>query len=152
MGCPKFSHPSCKCTCIAFSQTLTVSRAVKNAPPVSSQPAATMHCLQIPSNFSVLPMPPEVYRSCSWAQLSPFSSANLYERSVSQGTSSAQLRGDFLLPTALLGDIHGPPELTAPARHHGHHCRTYFKVSSINQQIHRIPKAWMFILKEIWPQ
>ncbi len=71
---------------------------------------------------------------------------------MSQGTSSAQLRGDFLLPTALLGDIHGPPELTAPARHHGHHCRTYFKVSSINQHVQRISKAWMFQLKEIGPR
>ena len=52
--------------------------------------------------------------------------------------------GDFLLPTALPGDIHGPPVLTAPARQHSHHCRMYFKVRSTNQHVHWIPEARFF--------
>ena len=56
--------------------------------------------------------------------------------------------GDFLLPIALPGDIHGPHELTAPARQHSHHCRMHFKVRSINQHVQRIPKTWMFLTKE----
>ena len=152
MGCPNFNHPSNKCTCITFSQTLTVPRTVKNVPPVSPQPADTLHSLQISSHLSVLLMPPGVYRSFSWAQLSPFSSANLYEHLCPRGPDQISSRGgDFLLSKALPGDIHGSPELTAPARQHGHHCRTYLNVSSINQHVQRISNAWMFQLNEIGP-
>ena len=72
--------------------------------------------------------------------------SSLCPRSPAQLSSRG---GDFLLPTALPGDIHGPPELTAPARQKGHHCRTYFKVSSINQHAHWISEAQLFLPKEV---
>ena len=51
--------------------------------------------------------------------------------------------------SSLPGDIHGSPELAAPAGQQTHHCKTYFKVSSINQHAQWIPEAQLFPLKEL---
>ena len=152
MGCPRFSDLSRKIRFIACSEQLTESRPMSSEPPVSSQlghspqSLSALTLLSSPSPADHAPSPAVLCRraapghSCLSAAL-PTCMSSLCPRSPAQLSSRG---GDFLLPTALPGDIHGPLELTAPARQHGHHCRKYFKVSSINQHVHRIPKAWMF--------
>ena len=127
----RISDLSSKRGYIACRERFTLSRAVKNPPPVSSQPAHTHLTSILMSPSDHVPSPAELCRRAApghsylTAALPAFMSS-LCPRSPAQISS----RGcHFFLPTHLPWDIRGSPQPTAPERQQ--HCDCTLKSAAL---------------------